>query len=349
MRILEERKEGIKIKIETLDDLWYLKILLKEGDKVAGKTFRRIRSENTVRADKGERIPVFIEIDVEKVKFSEYKNSLRITGKIRYASDESVPLGSYHTIEVRVGDSIFISKEFSDQEIEILKEALKHSKKAEVLILCIEDDEAEFSVVRKRGVDNIARISYAVSGKKNIKEHDASKKEFFSQVLNKLKELVEREEVEKVIIAGIGFFKEDFYEFLKEKERKLAEMCSIVDVSSSARACIQEVLRRGVIEKICEESRISTEARLVEEVLKEIAKDGKATYGLSSVKEALSYSAVDTLLVTDNALKKIEEVEEIMKLARDTGAKTYIISTEHEAGEKLDSIGGVAALLRFKV
>ncbi len=349
MRILEESKEGIKIKIETLDDLWYLKILLKEGDKVAGKTYRRIKSENMIRADKGERIPVFIEIEVEKIKFSEYKNSLRITGKITYASDESVPLGSYHTIEVKVGDTLFISKEFNEQELDILKEALEVSKKAEIIILCIEDDEAEFSIVRKRGVDHVARISYAVSGKRSVKEHESSKKEFFSQVFNKLKELLEREKVEKVIIAGIGFFKEDFYDFLKEKDRKLSEICSIVDVSSSARACVQEVLRKKVIEKICEESRISTETRLIEEVLKEIAKDGKATYGLKNVEEALNYSAVDVLLVTDNALRKIKDVEKIMNLAKETGAKIYIVSTDHEAGEKLDSIGGVAALLRFKI
>lgn len=349
MKILDERKEGTKVKIETLDDLWYLKILLKEGDRVSSKTFRRIRSEDIVRADRGERKPVFIEIEVEKVRFSEYKNSLRITGKIRNASDESVPLGSYHTIEVKVGDTIFISKEFSGQEIEILKEALKSSKKAEVLILCIEDDEAEFSIVRKRGIDHVARISYAVSGKRNLKEHDKSRKEFFSQILNKLKELVDREKLDKVIIAGVGFFKEDFFDFLKEKEKKIAEICSLVDVSSSARACVQEVLKKGAVEKVCEESRIAKETKLVEEVLKEIAKDGKATYGLKDVKKALNYSAVDTLLVTDNAVKRIKEAEELMNLARETGAKVYIISTEHEAGEKLDSIGGIAAILRFKI
>ena len=45
--------------------------------------------------------------------------------------------------------------------------------------------------------------------------------------------------------------------------------------------------------------------------------------------------------------KKRKALEKIMKEVEEKGGQIMVISTEHEAGTELLSLGGVAALLRF--
>jgi protein pelota len=45
----------------------------------------------------------------------------------------------------------------------------------------------------------------------------------------------------------------------------------------------------------------------------------------------------------------IKEYEQFMEQAEQLKGKIMIISTEHEAGERFLSIGGIAAFLRFKL
>jgi protein pelota len=65
--------------------------------------------------------------------------------------------------------------------------------------------------------------------------------------------------------------------------------------------------------------------------------------------------AVERLLVADTMLRdsddeKRQRIEEVMNIIEQKGRGTVlIVSTEHEAGSKLVSLGGIAALLRFSV
>jgi protein pelota len=78
------------------------------------------------------------------------------------------------------------------------------------------------------------------------------------------------------------------------------------------------------------------------------------TYGFAEVEKASGYGAVETLLVADVTLREMAEeertaLERVMKTAEDKGGRVVVISTEHEAGAKLLSLGGTAVLLRFPI
>ena len=60
------------------------------------------------------------------------------------------------------------------------------------------------------------------------------------------------------------------------------------------------------------------------------------------------------MLVTDVKLREASDeerlvLEKLMREVENKRGKVIIISTEHEAGTKLNSLGGIAALLRFSV
>ncbi|MDV3104310.1 mRNA surveillance protein pelota [Thermococcus waiotapuensis] len=356
MEIIEENvKEGkIKVKAETLDDLWHLYHLIDPGDTVYAKTLRKqSQRSDSLRAEKVEAIPVFLGVKAEKINFHRFANQVRVTGPIVYASREDVPLGKYHTIAIEEGTVVTIEKpRWKEHHLERLKEAVEASKRARVMIVVIDEGEADMALVREYGVEVLSSTSHNLGGKRYDTDRESEEKRFFHDLAKTMEEVMNRERVEKAIVAGPGFVKETFYRFLQENYPELAKKVVVEDTSVTGRTGIYEVIRRGTVEKVYHENRVAKEVQLVEKVLENIAKNsGLAAYGLTEVEEAVNYGAVETLLVLDELLKgeQREKVEGLMEAVRYSRGEVVVVSSEHEGGEKLKALGGLAALLRFRV
>ena len=355
MKILEQNpKEGkIKVKAETLDDLWHLYHIIEEGDVVYAKTLRKqSQRSDSLRPEKVQAIPVFLGIKAEKINFHKFANSLRITGPIVYASREEVPLGKYHTIAVEENSVITIQKPtWKAHHLERLKQAVEASQRARVMIVVVDDGEADIALVREYGVDVIANIRHNLGGKRYTANREAEEMKFFHDLAKTMIEIMEREKVDKAIVAGPGFVKENFYKFLQESYPELAKRVVIEDTSVTGRTGIYEVIRRGIVDKVYHENRVAKEIQLVERVIEEIAKNGLAAYGIGEVEEGANYGAIETLLILDELLKggMRERIEQLMEFVRQMRGNIVIVSSEHEGGEKLKALGGIAALLRYRV
>jgi protein pelota len=353
MKVLHrDLKEGkIKLRPENPDDLWYMKSIIKEGDLVSGRSYRRIKDEEKKRADKGVRVPVSLDLRVEDTDFARYIMRLRITGKIEKGPEDLISMGSFHTIEVKPNDQITITKEkWKGWELDRIKEAEKAAKTPLVLVVCVEDGDAEFAIIRRYGVDFVVRVAVNVSGKRVVKEHETTMKNFLGEVSKKIGEVLKTEDIHATLLCGPGFVKEHLLAHIKEKHPSLAEHCYIEGTGTGGRVGIQEVLKRGVIERIVSESRVSYETGLFEKLLEEISKStGLAAYGLDEVKKALGYGAVDKLLISDEFLRKYEGSDRLIENVKGKKGQAVIISMEHEAGERLQKIGGIGAILRFPI
>uniref|UniRef100_A0A7C3UKW6 Protein pelota homolog n=1 Tax=Geoglobus ahangari TaxID=113653 RepID=A0A7C3UKW6_9EURY len=338
MKVVEENLKGnegeIKLIPETIEDLWHLKYIVEPGDIVFSLTKRVSESSDKLRSDK-EMVVVRLGIQVEKVEFHKFANRLRITGRIVGGIDES----GYHTINITMGKELSVIKKWKEEQIERIKTAVESSNRPEVVIVTIEEGEAVIGVLRQWGVEEVGvvRGSYG-------KDRGDYRREFFGEVYSALKNL----DFRYLVIAGPGFAKNDFYEFLKEKEKIDAV---IVDTSSIGTRGFVEVLKRGVIDRIVGEIKIAKDAKYIDKLLEEIAKDGKAAYSLDEVRRAFEYGAIETLLITDEFLRKEREkwdIDEFLKNVENMGAKIVIMSSEFEPGKRLNALGGIAALLRFK-
>ena len=107
--------------------------------------------------------------------------------------------------------------------------------------------------------------------------------------------------------------------------------------------------------KTLKNSRAREEQILVEELLNEINKKNLASYGWQEVQKSVEIGAVRSLLLTDEFIKakKLKEsyleLEDLMKKVDDMQGKVHILSSKLESGKKLNGLGGIAALLRFKM
>ena len=346
MKVLKKElrfSEGeISLVTESLDDLWHLKYILEPGDLAYSYTKRRIEgATDKLRPEKEAKKTVRLGIKVEKVEFHKFSNRLRIHGTIV----DGIDAGAYHTLNIEEGTDLSIIKNWKNDQLERIREAQIAARRPRVIIATIEEGEASIGVVRQFGVEESSSLRQSLG-----KGEGNRRNEFFGELAAQLKWAAEK--VEAVILAGPGFTKEDFLEFIRTREPELAKKIALEDTSSIGVSGFQEVLRRGAVDRIMQESRIGREATLIEELMKEISMSGKAAYGMEDVRNAQSMGAIETLLITDELLRTERESDSIDSFLKDvehSQGRIVVFSTEFEPGRKLDSLGGIAALLRFKV
>ncbi|MFU8766098.1 MAG: mRNA surveillance protein pelota [Candidatus Methanoperedens sp.] len=346
MKVLKKHlkfNEGeIGLVTESLDDLWHLKYILEPGDIVYSVTKRRVEgATDKLRPEKAEKKNVRLGVQVEKVEFHKFANRLRIHGIITDGMD----IGSYHTLNIEEGTNFSVIKKWKNDQLERIKEAGIAARRPKVVIATIEEGEASIGFVRQYGVEESSTLKQSL-GKGEGNQRNA----FFGELVTQLKNAAGK--VDSVILAGPGFTKEDFLDFVKTREPELAKKIVTEDTTSIGVSGFQEVLRRGAVDRIMEESRIGREASLIEDLMREIATDGRASYGMDDVRNAQGMGAVETLLITDELLRTEREgasIDSFLKDVEHSQGRIVVFSTEFEPGKKLDSLGGIAALLRFRV
>ncbi len=340
----------VKVLTQNLDDLWYLSTVIEPKDLLKGKTLRKIKPKSSDETSReASKKPVFIKLQVEKVEFSKYTNVLRASGIIKEAP-EDIPLGSYHTFNIDENTSITIIKdEWLKYQFDKIKEACSEKKSS--LLMCVHDrEEAYFALFKKYGYEVLAHLEGNVRKKR---EESTKKSSFYLEVISKLAEYVERYGIKQVILASPAFWKEELMKELNDDG--LRQKIILATCSSATKNGIEEVIKRPEVREALRHERAAKEINKVEELFTEIAKNSLAAYGLKETENAAAIGAVKELLVTDNLIQKSRnenfygKLDYIMKTVDKTKGEVEIVSSEHEGGKKLDGIGGIAAILRFKL
>jgi protein pelota len=348
MRVVyRDLKRGkIKLVVETLDDIWHLQHLVGPGDIATALTWRRERLKtDKLRPERLKKKPVKLSIKVGGVEFHKFANRLRLLGTITKGPD----MGKHHAFSLEPWSKLMITKSWRPEHLERLREAVRASRRPRVLLVALDDESAELGLVRQYGLEGIGAISHRRAGKRYAAKRGADERKFFNQLASTMDDLISRERVRTAVVAGPGFTKDEFHAFLRESCPELVAKVRLDSISSGGRAGLYEIVRRGLVERISAEDRVSFETALVDELLAQISKGGLATYGKVEIERAASMGAVEKLLVADELLRRDRAgVEELLERVRKTRGQVIVVSTEHDAGRQLLALKGIAAMLRFK-
>jgi protein pelota len=344
MKILHQdaRSNEIKLLPDTVDDLWHLYNLVDVNDLVFATAFRR-KEEKTdkLRPDKMDKIRMRLGIRVEKVEFHESEDRLRILGRIEAGPQD---IGEHHTLMVSPGDDIAVIKpEWKQQHFDRIKRAVSSAEKPSIFFVAIEDTEAVIAVVRDYGIKESATITRNPGGK--MYESKSNEQDFLDEIVEKLRPSLKGE---PLIILGPGFTKEALAKRLKEKMPEVARSLSLQSTGQAGMAGIHELMKKGIGGKVLEDSRVARETLLVEQLFAEIAKDGMFAYGDAAVANAVAAGAIKILLVLDTKVRTAA-FDKLLRSVEDSKGDFMIVSSMHEAGRRLESLGGVAAILRYKM
>ncbi|MDD1678780.1 MAG: mRNA surveillance protein pelota [Methanomicrobiales archaeon] len=332
-----ELKRGygeIRLFPEVPDDLWHLEHLISPGDLVFATTLRTADTpQDKLRPEKAEKRPVRIGIRVEKVSFHPYTNRLRIGGKIEHGPD----MGAHHTFNIDAGTEISVIKQWSRLDRERLERAERSTTFGAIHILTLEEGEGQIFRLRQFGPEWVETITIG-SGKGAGTE---GKKVLFETILSRLALITGH-----IVLAGPGFVKDDFIRFLKEKTPDLRDRVLVVETRGTGRGGVQEVIGQGVLEQLVGDLQLQREVRVMEEFLTRISKGEPIAYGVREVEEAVACGAADQIMVADSMLHD-PQVTTILEQAEKIRAQIRILSTSFEPGMQLESLGGIAALLRY--
>ncbi len=341
---------------KTLDDLWHLYNIIYKGDLVFMRTTREVKTDAEYsRPQKGKRVSVFLGIQVENLVWDRSLNRLRIRGRIHEAPEDVAGKGTHHTLNIEVNKPITIVKEeWSKHQIDRLERA-KRFETPPVIVVSIDNEEYCIAMIRQYGVDVRVESKANLPGKLEAEKRATAIQGYFKETIKALRELWKSSHC-SIVIIGVGFAKNQFAKYVENEAPDIAQaVVGVKSVNSSGLAGIHEALRSGILETALKNIRISEETGIIEAMLSRLGKEkGDVTYGLEHVEKAGSFGAIETLLVADFTIrdasdKKRLELEKLMRGVEEKGGKIVVVSAEHEAGQKLLALGGVAALLRFPI
>ena len=351
MQLLSQdlRKGKVTVKVENPDDFWYLATIVEPGDTIVGKTWRKIKIGGDERKQQIDRKPIFIELKVEKVEFAAASRALRISGVVEEGT-EDVSRGSHHTFTIEENTKLSIHKPaWFAYHKQRLREAAE-PKHAPIIICVFDRDVAYLAVLKQQGYDLIS-VLRGESQKKA--EYKVQSQEFFPEIVSALENASKQHHAERIIIASPAFWNEELFKVVKNPELRkkiISASCSSADESG-----LQELLKRPEVQQALKQDRITKETNLIEEVLARIMKQGPVAYGWKQAKEAVYLGAVETLIVADSVIQKKQEqgtrleLDHMLRAVEQARGIVVLVSGEHEAGKRLNGIGGIAALLRYKL
>lgn len=344
MKILHQDAKANEIKLlpETLDDLWHLHNLIDNEDLVFATTYRRGEEKtDKLRPERVEKVRMRLGLRVRKVEFHESEDVLRVLGVIESGPQD---LGEHHTLMISLGEPLSIIKpEWKTQHFDRIKRAVASSEKPSIFFVAIEDTDAVIAAAREYGIKEYATITRNPGGK--MYESKSNEEEYLDDIVGKLKLSMHGE---PLILLGPGFVKEALAKRLREKAPNISPSISIHHTGQAGMAGIHELMKQGLGGKVLEETRVAKETRLMEHLFGEISKDGMFAYGDDSVRTAAEAGAVSVLLVLDTKVRTAA-ADRLLRLIEDSKGDFMIVSSLHEAGRRLESLGGIAALLRYKM
>jgi protein pelota len=344
MKVLHQdaRTNEIKLFPETLDDLWHLYNLVDDRDLVFASTYRRGEEKtDKLRAERVEKVRMRLGIRVQKVEFHESEDVLRILGVIEQGPQD---MGQHHTLMISVGEPLTVIKpDWKPQHFDRIKRAIEMSEKPSMFFVAIEDTDAVIATAREYGLKEFATITRNPGGK--MYESKSNESEFLDEVVEKLKMVMHGE---PLIVLGPGFVKEALAKRIREKASEISSSMVIHHTGQAGMAGINELMKQVVGGKVLDETRVARETRLMELLFSEIGKNGMFAYGDESVKSAVEAGAVSVLLVLDTKVRS-SAADRLIRMVEESKGEFVIVSSLHEAGRRLDSLGGVAALLRYRM
>jgi len=239
--------------------------------------------------------------------------------------------------------------------IEPLEDMLEHTDAYGIVLL--DRREANIAILKGKNINTIHTFSSVVPGKYKAGGQSAAR---FARVRENLARAFYRKVADTVnsefnsqiitlkgiLIGGPGPSKEEFYNenFLNQEIKD--KVISVVDVGYVGDQGLQEVVDKS--QEILANEILVKEKQAVERFFRVLGKTRDlAAYGEEKVRKALKMGAVESILITDTFNE--DQIEEITNLVEAQGGDWIIIDKDGREGKTLDGIGGIGAILRYKL
>jgi protein pelota len=359
---VKDEEGEAKMVAEEGEDLWHAYNLIRKGDHVTATTFRKV-SRDSGNGSESERIKLKLTIKVEGIEYDGEGHQIRLKGR-NLTENEHVKLGAYHSLELELQRAFTLTKDRWDAlDVERIKQCTDPAASADVAVLLITEGLANLCLVGRTCTITRAKIEVNMPRKRGAAAagYDKAIENFYQRAFAAVVRHVDWEIVKCLVIAGPGFAKEGFKEYLDlEAQRKdlrvlILNKSKIVlaSASSAYRHAVKEVLASPAIASQIKDTKAAQEVNALGEFMNMLGTDpSRAFYGPGHVRAAHELGAIATLLISDSLFRTADPVMRTKYAAlvdevEAGGGKALVFSGAHSSGEQLNQLTGVAAILRF--
>jgi stalled ribosome rescue protein Dom34 len=338
MKLIKKKTDIFEIKIDTIDDLYNLQIILNLDDEIYNISKRKIKIGN-----KNITKTLYLEIKIKMTQFN--FNSLRIQGEI-LNENEFVPIGKSHSLNFYVDDIIkFKKNNFLKFEKELFEKCLKTNKKN--LLVLFDKNELILS--------EFSNFSYKIL----LSQKNLGSKKYIPEQINENEEkfkLIQKYlnlNYSNIVFASSNFFLKPFYEHIKRIKPKMKKDIILIEFNEISFDAINKIINKINKEDLILNSVLKEESQIVSKFLKNLKENKKCSYGFKRCKNYIENNQVETLITTSNFVKKQREDDnfnEISKLflqVEKMQGKLKILNSKFNNGQIIDGLSGICAILRF--
>jgi len=166
-----------------------------------------------------------------------------------------------------------------------------------------------------------------------------------------------------IVIGSPGFTRENFLNYLKEQAEKrqspflrdIVAKSILCHCSTGFQHSLKEMLSNAAVNQRIVDMSCAQETQVLDKFFDTLAVcEDKVTYGPKSVEIALREMAVEVLLISDKLFrsKDVEKRKHYVKMhdqALRDGIKVVVFGSLSAAGNRLNNLTGIAAILRYEM
>lgn len=345
---LNPRHGYCSLTIESSDDLWTLRRLIRKGDVIVARSSRVVKQdEEYSRPDRGERVKVTMALSVEEVHLDSSIERIRVRGTITESTDDSVSKSGSHAITLSPGHSVKVSKQhWSPLDTRLVKSASTAS--ARYILVAVDRREAGVGLLSGSHLTVLTSIESGLGGKMS---DEPSSGPYLTKVVSFVSQVARDGDV--VVVAGPGRTKNIVTNMLgaESKGRFSSHLLDGFDLTGPDG--VRALVRYSGFDEIAKESLLVEMGDVVAEAVKRVSSGGaKVAYTLNRVRDAATAGAVEACVVSDDIFKTGADEEELvatLNSIEEQRGKIYLADSSLEFGKQVSSFGGIIALLRYQL
>ncbi len=172
-------------------------------------------------------------------------------------------------------------------------------------------------------------------------------KDFYKRIAEQMKKsFFGMKKLKGIIVGGPIPTKDEFldgdYLMTQLKEKVIGK----IDIGDTSESGLEELVEKSQ-ELLANHERVQ-EKQEIEELFKNLGEKKEETFlDEKEIRRALELGAVHKLFISEDISK--DKTKELVKMAKNISAEVKIISDETSEGRQFQNLGGIAAILRYRV
>ena len=366
-RLEEIGEDGVGLLPTEPEDMWHANNLIGPEDIIKAHAIRKVVTESKTGSTQSERVHTDLTIRVTSTFFDPGASQLHVSGTV-IVENSFVNIGQYHTLDLELNRPFTLWKKYGWDSVarETLSDALKQDKDGALAAVVMQEGIANICLITEYRTILKQRVESNIPKKRSASsDQDSGMRRFFDKTLSTLSRSVDFSKPRPLLLASPGFVATDFKKYIADEGVRrgdkvlmaIAKEAMVVHSSSGHLHSLNEVLKDPTVTARMKDMKFAKETQLMDVFYKHLRQDdARAWYGVGPVEKAVRQGAVGRgggVLLINNSLFRSQDIATrrryvaLVDRVKEDGGEARILSSDHESGQRLDVLGGIAAILTY--